>query len=352
MFHCKRQPRQSLSDILGVGFPHTRNTISLTCGASLDKYGENEQEGGRMGFLLACLGLAALVAAGIYFFPAPRISFQRLYADAPQEISASLQAFRKNHPCRRRRIGGCVWEYLLSGDQGPAVVLLHGMAGSCDVWWQQIEALREHCRVVSVTYPPVNSLPALCRGVIEILDGEGIGKFHAVGSSLGGYLTQYLIALHPDRIAKAVFANTFPPNDLIAQRARGLKRLLPVMPEWLVMSKLRESARTSIYVSSGNSEITRAYLTEQSCGGMRKRHWVSRLLCVLEYFTPPDPAALGIPVLIIEADNDPLVDAALRTRLKETYPSAAVKTLEGAGHFPYLGRPDEYTRILLDFLDV
>jgi pimeloyl-ACP methyl ester carboxylesterase len=70
----------------------------------------------------------------------------------------------------------------------------------------------------------------------------------------------------------------------------------------------------------------------------------------VEKFTPPDTAKLGIPVMIIEADNDPLVEQALREQLKRTYPAATVHTLRGAGHFPYLNKPGEYTRLLWEFL--
>jgi len=63
----------------------------------------------------------------------------------------------------------------------------------------------------------------------------------------------------------------------------------------------------------------------------------------------PDPEALGIPVMIIESDNDPLVAPILRAELKTTYPSAIVHTFTGAGHFPYLNRAEEYNRILDSF---
>ena len=59
---------------------------------------------------------------------------------------------------------------------------------------------------------------------------------------------------------------------------------------------------------------------------------------------------LFVFVLIIEANNDPLIEEKLRERLKTTYPSAQVKILNHVGHFPYLNQPEEYTQILLDFL--
>ncbi len=47
-----------------------------------------------------------------------------------------------------------------------------------------------------------------------------------------------------------------------------------------------------------------------------------------------------------------LVAPVLRVEMKSTYPSAAVHTFSGAGHFPYLNRAEEYTRIIGEFISI
>jgi predicted alpha/beta hydrolase family esterase len=54
--------------------------------------------------------------------------------------------------------------------------------------------------------------------------------------------------------------------------------------------------------------------------------------------------------MIIEADNDPLVEKALREQLKVAYPSASVRTLS-SGHFPYLNPSTGFTGILSGFIE-
>ncbi len=231
------------------------------------------------------------------------------------------------------------------------MLLLHGMGGGYDIWWQQIEALRQHYRVISATYPPVHSLAGLSRGITAILNQERVTRFNVVGSSLGGILAQYLVAEQPGRIQKAVFANTLPPNDILAKKTKISGRLLPFLPEWMVMRNLRKTTAKAIYPASGNSELVAAYMMEQSHGMMRKAQFVARFHCVLDYFQPPDQKASNVEILIIEADNDPLVEKTLREMLKTTYPFATVKTLQGVGHFPYLNRAEKYTKILEEFFN-
>ena len=184
---------------------------------------------------------------------------------------------------------------------------------------------------------------------MTILDQEKVDKVDLVGTSLGGYFTQYLVTRHPNRILRAVFANTFPPNKIIAEKNRTIGMLLPYLPEWLVINVFRGSFKNSIYPASGNHELTLAFLNEIGSGRMTRAQVVGRYRCVVEPFVAPRVQELGIPIMIIESDNDPLVEPVLREALKTTYSGASVFTFHNAGHFPYLNHAAEYTDLLKKF---
>ena len=289
-----------------------------------------------------------VVIAGVYLYPTPHKSFDELYAKVDAKTVASLTTFRQAHPVRTLNVGDVEWDYVSLGDGPETILFLHGMTGAYDIWWQQMEALQGEYRVISVTYPAANSLEEMERGVLAILDAENVEHFYVVGSSLGGYFSQYLVARHPQMVLGAVFANTFPPNDILAEKNKTIGTLLPYLPEWLVMNVLSSSMRDSVYPASGDSELVLAFGLEQTYGRMSKAQVLGRYRCVVEPFEAPDMAVLGIPVMIIEADNDPLVEKALREQLKETYSAAEVVTFSN-GHFPYLSMPDEYTSYLETF---
>ncbi len=291
-----------------------------------------------------------IVIAVVYLYPVPHVPFAQVYANVDASEANSLEGFRAFRLTSSLEVNGVAWEYVAMGDGEETILFLHGMTGAYDIWWHQLEALQSDYRVIAVTYPAVDSLAELDAGVMSILEKEGVDKFNVVGTSLGGYFAQYLAANHSDRILRAVFSNTFPPNDLIAEKNKTIGTALPFLPEWLVIDVLRGSFANSVYPASGNDELTLAFLNEISYGRMSKAQVVGRFHCVVEKFDIPDVSALGIPVLIIEADNDPLVELALREQLKVTYPSAEVHTFSGVGHFPYLNRASEYTKLLADFL--
>lgn len=289
-----------------------------------------------------------IVLAGVYLYPTPAKPFDELYANVDAETVHSLVEFRQAHPVRTLEVRGVEWTYLSLGEGPETILFLHGMTGAYDIWWQQMEALKDEYRVISVTYPAVDSLEEMEQGVMAVLDVEGVEHFYVVGTSLGGYFAQYLVTRETHDIWGVVFANTFPPNDIIAENNRTIGTLLPYLPEWLVMDVLSGSMRESIYPASGYSELVLAFGLEQTYGRMSKAQVAGRFHCVVESFEAPNMAVLGTPVMIIEADNDPLVEKTLREQLKETYPTAEVVTLNN-GHFPYLSMPDEYTDYLRDF---
>lgn len=292
--------------------------------------------------------LPSLFLAGLAFYewPVPQRHFRELYA-GNSAVQLSLQAFRKK-PLHRLSIDGHDWTYYRAG-QGPRTLLfLHGMGGANDIWWQQIEALQKDFQVVAVTYPPVSSLEGMSRAIDQILTAEGIDRVTVIGSSLGGYLAQYLATHFPQRVEAAVFANTFPPNDILAERNRTLGRLLPLLPEWLVLHSFRNNIREVVVPAAEGSPLVEAYLLEQGFGKMSKAQFYARFRCVVDRFETAVPDSL--PILLIESDNDPLIDPELRNMLRKTYPQAKVHTFQGKGHFPYLNAGKAYTEVLQNWL--
>ncbi len=297
--------------------------------------------------MLILLAIVLLLVVGIYVYPTPSQPFDQVFSRVDAKTAVSLQTFRQTHPPQTLEVDGEGWEYTAFGNGNESILFLHGMTGAYDIWWQVMENLAADYRVISVTYPPIDNLAGMAEGITAVLDAEEVNTVHLVGSSLGGYFTQYLVANFPERVETAVFANTFPPNEIIAEKNKTLGGLLPFIPEWAVMGVLKGSAEESLYQAAGNSELVRAYVLEQAFGRMSKTQFLARYHAVIDSFEAPVPT---MPIMIIEADNDPLVEEALREMLKETYPEATVQTMHEVGHFPYLNEPDLYTKLLTEFL--
>jgi pimeloyl-ACP methyl ester carboxylesterase len=104
-------------------------------------------------------------------------------------------------------------------DAPPLLLVMGGQASG--IGWPEpfVDALAEHHRVIrydhrdtgrstwsfdSKPYP----ISALADDVVAVLDGLGIDSAHLVGLSLGGLLSQLVLADHPERVRSATLMGT------------------------------------------------------------------------------------------------------------------------------------------------
>jgi len=294
-------------------------------------------------------GIILVALLIFYIIPTPNEPFESLAGEVPETQLLLYQGFQ-GFKAQRMVIDNTSWEFISVGPPNAETVLfLHGMTGAYDSWWHQIVLMRTDFHLISVTIPPVSSLAELSQGVLRIMDSQNIQQTNLVGTSMGGYLAQFLVANHPERFTRVVLSNTFPPNDAIQQDNAIIGAALPFLPEWFIMRNLRTSLTQNVIPAAGGDPFTRAYLLSMVSGRMTKADVNARYKVMIESFTPIEPLSANIAVMIIESDNDPLIDETLRQQLKETYPLSFVVTFQGAGHLPYLNRPEEYTNQLVKF---
>lgn len=284
----------------------------------------------------------------IYLIPAPKYDFFILYPHN-DKASQSLKQF-KSKPIKELKIDGVPWKYYVEGHGSKSILFVHGMGGAYNIWWQQAAALEEKYQIVTFTLPEeISSLKKASEGILRILAAEHINHFIVVGTSMGGYIAQYLVNTIPDRIEKAVFGNTFPPNNRIAKENSVKSKLVPLLPEMLIAKLGDNQLRSKILPAANNSDLLAATLKSLP---FSKKQFINRYFVVVDPFTT-HPGRLEIhkiPKLILESDNDPLIELPLRKALKDLYPDAKVHTFHQEGHFPYINAAGEYNKVLASFL--
>lgn len=295
------------------------------------------------------MGIFLLAITAFYLYPNPKKDFRSLY-HGDEKTTKALEGFRKIS-LNSITVNDITWNYLATGKGEKTILFLHGMGGAYDIWFQQIEALKGQYRIISPTYPIVNSVDEIALAITKILEKEYIVTVNIVGSSLGGVIAQHFTATYPEKVEKVILGNTFPPNDIFKKENETKMKVASYLPEWLLMKMFRENLTKVIIPTSGNSELTKAYLLEQDYGLMSKQQFLARSNCVMNKFEAPDFATLNIPVMVIDADNDPLINADMQGKLYKTYPTAQIHTFSGKGHFPYLNTPKQYTMYIKNFLD-
>src|ERR1700734_3168153 len=128
--------------------------------------------------------------------------------DLPDHISIWAELADPDHELRHVDVGGGRTRVLRAGS-GPDLVLLHGTGGHLEAYARDVAGLAADFRVTA--YDMVGhgwsdlpdrpyTIDVLSDHLIGLMDALGIESAHLSGESLGGWVTAWTAAYHPDRV--------------------------------------------------------------------------------------------------------------------------------------------------------
>jgi len=228
-----------------------------------------------------------------------------------------------------------------------AVLLIPGLNGRAAFWERQIGALAARFEPVACDLAGRDTVEALARDALELLDRRGIARCHVVGHSTGGAIAQVLAADHPERIDRLVLSATWcaptPPfaalfrlrkrvlGELGPDAAALLAALLAWPDEWL-------EAHPALLAMPGDPAATRELL--------------ARLDAILAFDRADRLGDIRAPTLVICCEDDRVVPVRHSQRLAEGIRGAALRLLPRGGHFPQVTATEAYNRTLIEFLEM
>jgi pimeloyl-ACP methyl ester carboxylesterase len=263
-----------------------------------------------------------------------------------------LDQFRLKFPERREHVAGLTWGVIETAPPpgAPVLAMLPGTLGTAQIFWNQIAALADDVRIISVTYPIVDDLVRLAEGLAQLFDALGIERGSVLGSSLGGYLAQKFAALYPERVDQIFIGNSLcdpyiaNPNRPPAQELRALppekhrEIVLGSVAGWREPEPIFTELKR-ILVESGSELISAEALK-------------ARVLAVAGGGEIPELEIPDERIVIIDCEDDPLLAAPARDDVVRRYPGAELLRLPVGGHYPYITRPEAYTALIRRRLQV
>ena len=249
-----------------------------------------------------------------------------------------------------------------SGEAGALPVLCFpGLTRNARDYAALAERLSPRRRVLAVEFrgrgesgfakDPMSYVPlTYAQDVAALLDEQGIDRFVAVGTSLGGIVTMLLAGLAPGRIAGALLNDVGPEIEPAGlARIRGYVGKSSTCPTWMHAARGLKEANGDVYPDWGTDEWL----------GMAKRLYrlnaAGRIvldydLKIAEPFRLPGQetgvdmwgalAQLGsVPVLVVRGARSDILSAATAERMVAALPGGELVTVPGVGHAPTLDEP-------------
>jgi pimeloyl-ACP methyl ester carboxylesterase len=290
--------------------------------------------------------------------PVTPVRERRIRAAAPIErVDVSLHGHRVN--------------FNIAG-QGPAVVLIHGVAGRAGQWDQVLTLLAEDHTVIapdllghgdSAKPRGDYSLGAHASGIRDLLVGLDIPQASIVGHSLGGGIAMQFAYQFPERCQRLVLVSSGGLGEdvhpiLRAATLPGSELVLPLLahPRVLTAASLipRALGMIGLRARPDLAEIAEGY---RSLSNHEARSaFIHTLRGVIDptgqRINASDRLYLAskMPTLIIWGRRDRIIPIEHAEPAHEGMPGSSLEVFDDAGHFPHLDDPLRFARALEAFL--
>jgi len=269
--------------------------------------------------------------------------------------------------------------HVAKAGEGPPILLLHGFPENWTSWEHQIPVLA--AAGYSVLAPDLRGygasdrppgrrayrIPDLVEDAAALIRSTG-GPAAVVGHDWGGVIAWALAARHPDLVSRLVIVNAPHPRLF----ARSLVRTRQILRSWYVLffqlPWLPEAAirfgdfrafrrmfrRLPARADTFDERRIEAFLAPMRMPGA--------LTAALNYyranlsFRPArdprssSPRGIQVETLVVWGEEDPALSPKLLDGLERYVPRLTVHRLPGVGHWVQNEAPEEFGRLLLEFL--
>ncbi|HXD40767.1 MAG TPA: alpha/beta hydrolase [Ramlibacter sp.] len=231
------------------------------------------------------------------------------------------------------------------GTGGLPVLLVHSFAGSCAHWKAQLAHLRRRRRALAMDLrghgrsdkPPAGDygVSALAEDIAAVADSLELRRFVLVGHSMGGAAAAAYAGKHPAKLAGLVLAGT--PGKSSGEQAQKIMSALRADYD-----KVMAGYWNSLLEGAGASVRE---LLETGMRSVGREASLAMIGAIFEYDPLPDLRSYSGPKLIIDTPHG---DGP--TALHRQMPDVSRKVIDGTSHWPHLDKPQEFNRLLDEFL--
>jgi pimeloyl-ACP methyl ester carboxylesterase len=271
---------------------------------------------------------------------------------------------------RREKIEGR-WLNLIDIGSGPAVLLVHGLAGCWQNWLENISSLARDYRVIAVDLPgfgesemparPI-SISGYARTLDALCDALGLDTVRVVGNSMGGFVAAEMAIRSPARVEALclVAAAGLSVERARVDRSTGVRHrienLLFFYIAWLATKfpalALRPRVRRWMLglIVAHPEELPGPLIAEQ-VRGIAKPGFDAALEALTRYPIRDRLGEIACPTLIVWGDEDRLVPPSDAAEFEWLISGSRKLTYEDTGHAPMLERPERFNADLRTFLE-
>ncbi len=260
--------------------------------------------------------------------------------------------------------------YLQAGT-GPVLLLVHGMAGSCENWRPVIEPLARTHTVIAPDLPGHGesepgggdySLGSLAAGLRDLLLALGHDRATLAGHSLGGGIAMQFTYQFPELVERLILVSSggLGPDVSLVLRAAALPGAdLFIAATAAVGTQIgsalgRGLGAIGLRPSADVAEVARGYASLAQ--PQRRAAFLATLRSVVgaggQRIAAGDRLYLAdaLPILILWGSRDPIIPVSHAEDAHAILPGSRIEIFDGVGHLPQVEEPTRFAATLERFL--
>jgi 3-oxoadipate enol-lactonase len=244
---------------------------------------------------------------------------------------------------------------------GTPLVLIHGHPFNHTMRAPQVEAFSKHYKVITPELRGygASSLPQsgttkfedYATDVLALLDYLGVNSFHLGGLSMGGQVIMEIFRQSPGRVKTLIFADTFAGLDTPEVKQgrydaadRLEKEGMDAYAEEVIYKMITpEHVSSQPEVAAHIIKMMKSTSPKGAVTALRAR---SERIDYLNEVLPK----INIPTLVIVGSEDEFTPVAKAEELKANLKNCKLVVIDDAGHMPNLENPEEFIKVVLEFL--
>ena len=245
--------------------------------------------------------------------------------------------------------------FAVDTENGTPLVLVHGFLGSSEMWSPQIKFFKDNFRVIAPALPgfgnsssmnSCNSIECMAKAILNFLEKKKINNFNLLGHSMGGMIVQEMAKIAGNKILKLICYGTGPRGNI-----PGRFETIDESRKKLKINGLKDTA----------FRIAKTWFIEEEkakyfylCEKARKQTSIEAvdngLIAMKNWDGIKDLQNIRNETLIIWGDRDKAYNFNQVETLNDNIPNSDLKIIKGCSHNVHLEKPDEFNKVVVDFL--
>lgn len=243
-----------------------------------------------------------------------------------------------------------------TGD-GPAILFVHGLGGTSNVWHPQRTALAKYFKVITMDLPgsgrsdksePEYSMTRWVEQLVGLADALKLDKFTLVGHSMTTVLAQNFAAKHGNRLNAVVLCGPITElpqagKDNFAKRAETVqKEGMIAVADAVLGGALTPGTRENNAALAG---LAREMLLS-NC----PKCYAGHCHALRNASAKADQANIKCPMLILVGDQDGVTPLGAARAIAAAVSGAKIRIVPATAHLTMLERPEAFNAALVEFL--